>query len=178
MAELTVDNIYALALFEAADEADHTEQVYEDSQELLKIMSEHDDLKVLLGSPAISAEEKKTVFREMFEENMAEELLNFLMILIDKRRITHLEGMMRAYEKIYSHTEGVVDGVVYSVKPLSDEQLASFEKQTGKLIGETVKLSNQIDDSLIAGVKILVDGKLIDASYRNQLNKIAFEIRR
>mgnify|MGYP001700665446 CR=1 FL=1 len=38
-------------------------------------------------------------------------------------------------------------------------------------------LENRTDKSLIGGVKILVNGKIIDASIRNRLNKIASEIR-
>ena len=44
-------------------------------------------------------------------------------------------------------------------------------------MGGNVVLENRTDKSLIGGVKILVNGKIIDASIRNRLNKIASEIR-
>lgn len=178
MAELTVENTYAQALYDAANEAGNAARVFDETKELINILEKNQDFKAFLVSPAISAKDKKKVLDEMFEGHMADELLNFLCLLVDKRRITNLEGMMRSYEKIYNHLDGIVDGVIYSVKPLSDEQLEGFSKEVAKLIGENIKLHNKLDESLIAGVKILIDGKIIDASYRNELNKIALEIRK
>ena len=63
------------------------------------------------------------------------------------------------------------------VNPLDKDRLNEFEKQTEKLMGGNVILENRIDKSLIGGVKILVNGKIIDASIRSSLNRMASEIR-
>lgn len=178
MAELTVDITYATALYEAACESGAEAQVFEDACDMIKIMDDNKDLRTFLGSPAISAADKKKELNAMFEGKIAQKLLNFMCILIDKRRIISFERMIRAYEKIYDHKEGVVDGIIYSVKPLSKDQMDSFVKETSRLINENVELVNEVDESLIGGIKILVDGKMIDASFRTQLNKIAMEIRK
>ncbi|MGN0671651.1 MAG: F0F1 ATP synthase subunit delta [Anaerovoracaceae bacterium] len=44
-------------------------------------------------------------------------------------------------------------------------------------MGENILLINEIDKSLIGGVKIMVDGRVIDASIRSRFNRLASEIR-
>ena len=71
-------------------------------------------------------------------------------------------------------TEGYYDGskLIISVMPLSDDQMKKFEKDASDLLQKNVRLRNEIDTSLIGGVKLLVDGKLIDASLRSRLDDL------
>lgn len=177
MAELTVDLTYGTALYQAAAEINKEKQILEEGRAVAGILKAEPEFEALLRSPAIAAEEKKTALCNVFENRLTQELVNFLCILIDKGRFNHFERIIRVYEKLYDNREGIIKGTIYSVEPLNEGRLAEFEKQTGKLMGGNVSLENRIDKSLIGGVKILVDGKIIDASIRNRLNKIAAEIR-
>ena len=56
--------------------------------------------------------------------------------------------------------------------PLSEERIVKFEEETTRLISEKVKLENEVDPYLIGGVKIMVNGKLIDASLRSRLKDL------
>ena len=56
--------------------------------------------------------------------------------------------------------------------PLSDEQMKKFEEDAGKLLSKKVKLHNEIDKTIIGGVRLLVDGKQIDASLRSRLDEL------
>ena len=87
------------------------------------------------------------------------------------------DGIARVYGRLYDNREGIIKGTIYSVEPLDSHRLEGFEKQTAKLMGGRVFLENRTDKSLIGGVKVLVNGKIIDASIRSRLNKIASEIR-
>lgn len=40
-----------------------------------------------------------------------------------------------------------------------------------------VKLTNEIDAKLMAGVKVLVEGKIIDASYRKKFDEMAVQLK-
>lgn len=177
MAELTVDLTYGTALYQAAAEINKEKQILEEGRAVAGILKAEPEFEAVLRSPAISAEEKKTVLCNVFSGRLMQELVNFLCILIDKGRFTHFERIIREYGRLYDSREGIIKGTIYSVEPLDGGRLAEFEKQTGKLMGGNVVLENRTDKSLIGGVKILVNGKIIDASIRNRLNKIASEIR-
>lgn len=177
MAELTVDMTYATALYGAAKDADKTGSIMDDCDGFLEVLKENRDFETLILSPAISQADKKDVLRNVFEGKVEQEFLNFLCILVDKRRMTEFKGIVKAYRNLYEEKEGVVEGEIYSVEPLAEDKIKAFEEETSKLLGENVELTNLIDGSLIGGVKIMVDGRIIDASIKSRLGRLKSEIR-
>ncbi len=177
MAELTVDLTYGTALYHAAVEIDKQREILEEGCFLADLLKAETELNMLLKSPAIAGEQKKSLLRDIFEGKLVPELVNFLCILIDKGRFNHFARIMRVYGRLYDNREGLIKGTIYSVEPLDRQRLDEFEKQTGKLMGGKVFLENRTDASLIGGVKILVNGKIIDTSIRSRLDKMASEIR-
>ena len=176
MAELTVDLTYGTALMEAAQDIGKENQILDEAQAVVKLLEEEPDLHKFINYPGISAEEKKDVLKNIFEGRICEELLNFLYILVDKRRTMNFERIIKVYKSLVEREEGVSYGTVYSVVKLSDERMAELEEQTSKLLQMNVKLENELDPSLLAGFKILVEGKIIDASYRKKFDELASQM--
>lgn len=177
MAELTIDLTYGTALFEAAQETGKKEQILEEATEVLGVFQQEPDLYAFINYPAISAAEKKIVIGNVFDGKICDELLNFIYVLIDKRRTLHFEKMIKVYKKLMDKEEGLSYGKIYSVEPLGDDRIKEFEEETSKLLKTGVRLENQTDPGLIGGVKILVDGKIIDASIRKKFDDLGSRIR-
>ncbi len=177
MAELAVDLTYGTALMEAAQDVGKQQEILEEGQQIIEILQNEPDLKAFIDYPAISADEKKKALQEIFEGRICQELMNFLFVLIDKRRAGRFERIIRVYRDLLEKEEGVSYGVVYSVEKLSEDRIAQLEEQTSRLLKLNVKLENEIDPKLIAGVKIMVEGKLIDASYRKKFEEMASQLK-
>ena len=177
MAELTIDLTYGTALYDAAQEVGKKEQIMEEATEVLGILQQEPDLHAFINYPAISASEKKTVLKEIFEGRICDELLNFMYVLVDKRRTMHFEKMIKVYKKLMDKEEGVSYGTIYSVEPLTADRIKTFEDEVRKLLNVSVKLENETDPKLMGGVKILVDGKIIDASVRAKFNDLGNQIK-
>ena len=176
MAELTVDLTYGTALMEAARELGKEEQILDEAQAVVELLKDEPDLHAFINYPAISADEKKDVLKSIFEGRISEELLNFLYILVDKRRTMNFERIIKVYKSLIEREEGYCYGTVYSVVRLSDERMSELEQQTSKLLQMNVKLENELDPRLLAGFKILVEGKIIDASYRKKFDELASQM--
>ena len=176
MAELAVDLTYGTALMEAARELGKEDQILEEAQAVVQLIEDEPDLHQFINYPGVSADEKKEVLKNIFEGRICEELLNFLYILVDKRRTMNFGRIVKVYKSLIEREEGVSYGTVYSVVKLSDERMAELEEQTSKLLQMKVKLENEIDPSLLAGFKILVEGKIIDASYRKKFDELASQM--
>lgn len=173
MAELTVETTYGEALLEAARETGTTERILEEGDTLLQILEEEPELRSFMNYPAISADEKKEVLGKIFEGRICTQLLNFLYVLVDKRRTMCIGNILKIYRTLMEKEEGYTYGTIYSVIRLSEERLAELESQTSRLLRTNVRLENEIDPALIAGVKILIDGKIIDASYKRRFDELA-----
>ncbi len=176
MAELAVDLTYGTALVEAARELGIENQILEEAQAVAALIEDEPELHQFINYPGVSADEKKEVLKNIFEGRICEELLNFLYILVDKRRTMNFGRIVKVYKSLIEKEEGVSYGTVYSVVKLSDERMAELEEQTSKLLQMNVKLENELDPTLLAGFKILVEGKIIDASYRKKFDELASQM--
>ena len=178
MAELAVDLTYGTALIEAARETDQEERILEEGMQIADILKAEPDFRKFISYPGISAEEKKDVIRSVFEGKISTELLHFLYVLVDKRRTGRFESIMKVYKKLLEEEEGVLYGTVLSVVGLDDMQLSEIEDETSRLLQRRVCLSNEMDPGLLAGFKIFIDGRIIDASYRKKLEELSMSMRR
>ncbi|MFV0517315.1 MAG: ATP synthase F1 subunit delta [Aminipila sp.] len=172
MAELTIGMTYGNALFQAAGEVGKKELILEEATSMLGVLEQQPDLCAFIDTPVISIREKKDVLASIFRGRISEELLNFLFVMIDKGRTRHFARAIKVYKDLYNEEEGFSYGKIFSVKPLSSDRLQKFEAETGELLQQNVKLENELDTSLIGGVKILIDGKVIDASIRKRLEDL------
>lgn len=172
MAELTIDKVYARALYQVAQELNKEEQIISEAKEVAAIMKSEEGLRKFIDSPIISAKEKKDVLGKIFNEQISEELMNFICVLIDKGRTRHFDKIVKTMQQLSREKEGSSAGIIYSAEMITNEQLEKFQEQTGRLLRTNVKLENQIDKSLLGGIKILIDGKVIDASFKKRLADI------
>ncbi|MGL4483809.1 MAG: ATP synthase F1 subunit delta [Anaerovoracaceae bacterium] len=176
MAELSVDKVYADALFQVAREQGVEKILSEETQELVDIFFENNDLLKLLEDPSISKEEKKRLVEKLFGEKISAYLLNLLYILIDKKRINRFNYIVKAYKQCIAEEHGYSAGRVITAIPLGKTQIEAIEAETTKLLKRTIKLENELDPTLIGGLKIFVDGKVIDASLRKQIDNLKIEL--
>ena len=176
MAQL-VELTYSSALYQAASETDKVALISEEAGAILEILDKTPDLLEFLNPPAIAAVTKKDVITRIFEGEVCDELLNFLCILIDKGRTRHFAKIISAYKDMINKAEGFSSGKILSVEPLGEQRLRKFEEETGKLLKLNVKLENLPAADLIGGVKIFIDGKVIDASIRSRLKDLRVSLK-
>ena len=177
MDSLTVDHTYGQALYDVARERGIIEEVNEEYKAVSKVFHDNPQLRKLFLVPMISAMNKRDVAEKVFGGRISKELLNFILILIDKRRISAWDSIGRYYEKIVLENDGLTKGLLYSAMPVDKERLHAIEKKTGASIGKEVKLENRVDKSLIGGMRIYIDGKMIDASVKTRLENLRQRIK-
>ena len=177
MAELTVEITYGKALFEAASDVNKVEIILEEMKEISAIFQREPDFYEFFNTPVISGPEKKNVIEKVFADRVSVETYNFLLILINKRRTASFNRILKEYQKLNDQNHGISLGTILSVEPLTDIQLNSFEEKTGNLLKKNVKLANKVDSSILGGVKIFIEGKVIDASIRKQLQDLEGRIK-
>lgn len=176
MAELTVDSIYGYALYLAAKDVDKIQLIREEAKEVQAILEAEPDFVEFINTPVIPAKEKKAVIDKVFRDKVSDELINLLFVLVDKGRSRHIKKIFSSYEAKINAVEGYAVGKILSVVPLTGEQTERFEEETAKLLQERVKLENVVDPRLLGGIKIFINGKVIDASLRSRLDSLTSKI--
>jgi F-type H+-transporting ATPase subunit delta len=176
MAGLTVEITYGNAIYMAAKEENILDDIRDELKEIEKAFLENPQLNELLKNPAVSTTDKKIILNKIFKNNINEISFNFLNVLIDKRRIGSFGGILKEFNKLVAEKEGVMEGIVYSVIPIDEKRIGQLELEAEKLLNKQVKLKNELDDTLIGGVSIEIEGKLIDASLKSRLKGLTKEL--
>ncbi len=170
---------YAEALMSLAQSQDLTDQIGQDVDSLLSFLRESEELRQFLASPLVKAELKKAVLRQVTGEQLHPYVLNFLMLLVDRRRIFFLEGICQHYQALLRKLNHTVLAEVISTVDLTEEQQQTITQKVQQMTGaERVELATSIDPDLIGGVIIKVGSQVLDASIRGQLRRITNSLMR
>lgn len=91
---------YAEALLSLAQAHNLIDQFQQDTQLILELLANSSELQQFLASPLIKAEAKKNVLRQLTVDKVHGYFLNFLMLLVDRRRINFLGPICEQYRAL------------------------------------------------------------------------------
>ena len=133
MAKL-VSKVYGDALFETAMEKELVDTFYEETSALLPILQANPELFSLLGNPQIVKEEKVALLHQVFSGKIAEELMGFLSIIVEKDRQNEMISILQYFIQRVKEFKKIGAAYVTSAVELGAEQKAALEKR-GKMQG-------------------------------------------
>lgn len=93
---------------------------------------------------------------------------NFYTLLVRNNDLKLINKIIEKIEEIDKEERGVVEVEISSVKKLEEEVIEKLRK----LIGKKAEIKEEIDPSLIGGLKIQIGDLLIDGSIKAKLNKL------
>lgn len=165
---------YAEALVANAKSLDSLAQYKEELSSILSILLQSEDLQLFLLNPLISNITKKKVLKQLFEKQVQNFIMNFLLVLVDRRRISFLKTIIEKYLEIAYSLESITIVEVTSAIDLNDEQKFNLIDKIKSLTGSNeVKLLINCNPSLIGGFIIKIGSKVIDASLIGKLKKMS-----
>jgi F-type H+-transporting ATPase subunit delta len=163
---------YAKALFEIALEKKQLKLVEADLETLKKGYRESKEFSKVIDSPVISNQAKKQVFTEIYQRRLQKLIFNFVLLLIKKNREMLLAQVIEEFLDLSDQHHGILRGVLYSVVPLTDEQLEKLTAQLHAITGKKLIITQHEDESLLGGFVIKLQDRIYDTSLRNKLNKL------
>lgn len=165
-----LDRRYALALYKVAEEKNKVDEYLQDLREICDIIDNNKELKAVIEYPQISTKQKKRIFIDIFKGKIDEELLSFLLILIEKGRILYLREKLNQFEQINLEKKNIVIAQVKSVIEMTDEQTSKLKNKLEKMYNKTVIINHEIDKSIIGGLYVRVGNDVIDGSIKSKLD--------
>lgn len=169
---------YAEALFMLAGEENKESQYDEELTLICDVLCENPQYYDFLTAPQISYEEKENAIKEAFGDSISENILSFLMLLLRRGRIRLLQSCAQEYKKLLDFSKNVSKAVVKSAVELTDSEKQLLLEKLEKMSGRTVLIDYVKDESLIGGLLISIDGKVIDGSIKTRLEDVKDVIKR
>lgn len=166
-----VVKVYSEAFFDLSSDKNKLEMHKEDLKYILDVFDKNKELNSLMDNPNVSIEDKKYLISEIFVD-IDSDSKNLLNVLIDNKRFMVFGDLVRDFNRKYNYVNNILEGIVYSTRKLDSEDFKNLENALNKKFDKKVELTNIIDESLIGGLSIYVEGKRIDNSIRNRLDSL------
>ncbi len=170
---------YARALFDLARERETLDAVEADMAMLKRLRGESADLRFLLASPALGAEDKAKGLAALAERaGFAPITQQFLAVLAANRRAEALAAILEAFERLMAAHRGLVSAEVVSARPLTAEQSERLAAGLRSALGKDPRIQTRVDPALLGGLRVKVGSRLYDASLRAKLDTLKYALKR
>jgi F-type H+-transporting ATPase subunit delta len=170
---------YAQALFDLATDDKVLAAVEADLKSLKAALAESRDLKVLIGSPAFSAEDKgKGLAAIAKAAKFNTTTQKFLGLLAANGRANALGSVITGFEALAAKARGAVSAEVTTALPLSDAQAKGVAAALRQALGKDPEITTRVDPALLGGIRVKVGSRLFDASLRSKLDSLKFALKR
>ena len=163
---------YAEALFMLACEQ-NKEQEYMDALALaLKAFDNEPDYMEFLSAPGIPMGERIAAIEGVFGGNFPDNVVSFMALLCEKGRIGSYKTAVDEYRRLMLMKASVTSASVISAVELTDDEKAALKRKLEKISGNTVQLNLTIDESILGGVIVEMNGTVMDGSLIHRLREV------
>lgn len=160
---------YSHSLYEAAVGAKNVSKVAIDCEGILALISESKDLKILFNSPVISKEKKTEIIQSIFKKRIEKLTLDFLNLIIIKRRESLVKEFFQNFLRIKDEREGIIKPVFTSAFELKEDEKMKYKNDIDILTKKNSQPKFEVNPGLIGGFTISVGDSMIDGSVKRQL---------
>jgi len=171
--DTTLSKRYATALVEIAQEQNALDKYAGDLDSLSKLVEESRDFREILMNPVFTSDDKKKIAGSVLKKMGADPMvINFVYLLIDRKRIDQLTGIEKAFRAKVDEIRGITRGQIISAEPLAAAELGRVTDILAKVTGKKVMVTTKVDPSLLGGLVARVGDMVFDGTIRTQLNQL------
>ena len=167
-----LDRRYALAIYEVAEKNGKVDEYLRDLREICNLLDNNQDFYQVIKHPLVNTTKKKQIFADLFKGKIDEELLSFMMVLIEKGRILYLKEKLNQMEEIDLERRNIIKGVVKTAIPLLSEELEQLKVIFEKKYEKTILFDTKLDKSLLGGVYVKVGNDVIDGTVKSKIEEM------
>ena len=163
---------YAKAILSLSLDLKKADIVNNDMQLITSTIEENNELQLLLNSPVIKSEAKKSALMAIFDKKIDEASIGLINLLIENKRLSLLPEVSKQYTLLYDEHKGSQIAEVTTAIPLTDDLEEKVLAKVKELTGKKVSLENSIDPTIIGGFILRVGDKQFDASILGKMNNL------
>ena len=165
--------LYGGSLYDLAVEEKLADTILEEMKEIRDIFRENPDYVKLLSEPSIPKEERIKLIEEAFGGQAERYLVNFIKLLCERSLLGEYAGCCEAFTRRYNADQGIAEAVVTSAVALSEAQMTALREKLEKISGKKISLVQKTDPSVLAGLRVELEGKQLDGTVQGRLSGIS-----
>ena len=100
-------------------------------------------------------------------------LINFMKLLCEHNIMGEFAGCCDEYTRRYNVDHNITEAIVYSAVALTEAQTESLKRKLEAMSGKTIMLTQKLDASIVAGLRVEIDGKQLDGTIKGRLDGLS-----
>jgi len=162
---------YAQALFAVAEAEEDLGTVEDELFAFAKVVERDGRLREALTDPALPAENKRTLVRELLGDRASPHTVSILGFLIEQGRAKELGRIVESLAELAAERRKHVVAEVRSAVPLTQERRKRLAEALSKATGKKVEIKAVVDPSVIGGVLARVGDEVFDGTVRTRFEE-------
>lgn len=164
---------YANALFELAQDKGLTEQVAGDLQRFQEALDAVPELREVFFSVQYATALKKQVLEKVLDGQYQTITRHFLLLLVDKGREGAWNEIRALFQKHVDEAANVEEAIVITAVELDEALKEKLARRLEQLIGRKLRLTTQVDPSILGGVVVRIGNRVYDGSFSGKLSRFS-----
>lgn len=173
--DLNVAQRYAAALFRRALREGVLGALAEEARALLSL-GRDENLRRFMEAPQISVAKKRALVEKALAGSISSQLDEFILLLIDKGRIDHLQDALEMFLAMEEEHRGVFPAEVVTATPLDEDERQALQRALEAHTGHKLKIAFTVDPDVLGGVVFHHRDELLDTSLRSGLRGLRDQI--
>lgn len=169
MLNKSVARRYAEAFFSIAQETNKIDEYQLELEKIVQTIDEVPNLKEYFAHLLIPAKDKKEVVAKIFAGQISQITLNFLDMILDKRRETYIGVIVEEYSGMADETRNIAKVDLVAAREVPEAEIKVLAEKLSVSTGKTVQLKQVVDPSLIGGIMLRMGDQIIDATVAKKL---------
>ncbi|MBR0059996.1 MAG: ATP synthase F1 subunit delta [Selenomonadaceae bacterium] len=177
MLNIQLASKYATAIFELAQEENKLDAYDKDLAKVRADVFAIPEAVKFFQNPLVPQQAKKDLLVRAFDKEISATVMNFLMLLVDKKRIGVFCEIYDIFTSLKNKAQGILIADVTSAFPLSKKQQDQLTRKLSTLTGRKVKVRTHKDTSILGGLIVKIGDKRIDGSAAGRLRALQASMR-
>ncbi len=172
MTNETIARNYAATLFDLAQRHEGLETFAGGMDMVVGLLDQNRKFKVFLETPRIADRDKKALLMKVFGEDLPRPLLNFLQVVIDKRRQRVLGDIGQEFRALLDEKMGRAHVSVVVARTLNDDAIEQLSQKLSALLGKDAIPHVRVKPEILGGVYLKSGDTVYDGTLRRRIKQL------
>lgn len=163
---------YANALVEFSNEKGIAQELYDNTQLLAKVFAQNPDFTNMLTDQSSSTQQKVETLEKILAGKVNPALIDLIRIMVEKHRASYIFNALLLFQHQYRKEHKILEVRVESAKELGSNELNHITQFIKDTYQTAISITTEVKPELVAGIVIIVDGKMVDLSVSGQLKYV------
>lgn len=169
MRDSTVARNYAEALFAIAGKKGEHEEYARTLAGVASTIASDPTIGAFLQTPNVDLAAKKKALRNAFEGRIHPTVLNFILVVLEKRRQRLIGEISREYNGLLDEKLGRLHVQVTLAHPADEATEKKIAQELTRILGRTAIPHITVDPNIVGGIVVRFGDRILDGSLRRRL---------